>query len=137
MFGFGYDISDYLFGITRYTVGGTFMLNRGNTSGSYSGSLLYARIEHPFNPKNTNNYIGVEVNTYIPSSFSINNALYTELKGSPGLGFAIYERMYFSRMFIEAGIRGIAFPVNGQYSGADVEIGISSVGTYFVLGMTL
>lgn len=136
-FGFGAEYNDNLIGLTKYTLGAMLQLERTITSGKYSGTNIYARVEHPFDPKKTNNYLGFELNLFNTSISGLSSE-FTNISFSPKLGFAIYERSYFDKGFVEVGIRRIAVAmkwVDATY-GYNWNTDFTATGLYFLMGMS-
>ncbi|GEM_PF-4144598 len=135
VFGLGAEYNDLLFGITRYTCGAMLQMERSFSTSKYSGTNLYARIEHPFDSNHPDNYLGLELNFFIAGISNLPSYV-TNTSFRPKLGFAIYERKYFQHNFIEMGIRRLLINMNYLTSGSEQDTEFESTGLYFLAGMS-
>ena len=137
VFGLGGEYNDVLFGETRYTLGALVQLERSFVDGKYSGNNFYARVEHPFDKNKKNNYLGFELNLF-NANISGLSLPFTNISSTPKMGFAVYERSYFDKGFVEMGIRKVNIIMNWIDSvyidtwKTDFE----STGLYFLAGMS-
>lgn len=132
----GLDYSDYFIGESRYTLGGILHTTRTFTYGSYDGNLLYARLEYPFDYKNPNNYIGIEINSFFPNTIFFTDGPFTNLIPKSQVGLAVYERKYYQNIFLESGIRFLSFLAAGKHTTDNVNVNFTTLGFYFLVGMS-
>jgi hypothetical protein len=132
----GLDYSDYFIGESRYTFGGILHTTRTFTYGSYDGNLLYARLEYPFDYKNPNNYVGIEINSFFPNTLVFTDGPFTNLIPKSQVGLAVYERKYYNNIFFESGIRYLSFLAEGKHTTDDVNVNFTTFGLYFLAGMS-
>lgn len=133
--GIGVEYNDVLYGKTKYSLGGLMHLERKIDLGKYSGSYLYARIEHPFIENDNSYYTGIELN-YFFATITEFSSTFVNIKPSPTIGYGIYQRKYFKNFFLEGGVRQTILLADSYYIVGNLKTNLNHLGFYFLIGMS-